>query len=203
MPTKTAEEPDAPRRLMPLRQREVFSRCGFTGALHALLLLDLPQDSRRRWVCDKYRRFNTEHEGARQAPSSYLQSAGARRGWGRVAPEQREALLLCAVRQCSVGMGPDMARACASARRRDRYATSDTDRACPLPSGVEGVLGRSRRKARRSALRSLPGHVVGAVARSQRPQVLICAEVMTTNRRSPLGVTGYDEGQLIGILQCG
>ena len=184
---------------MPLRQREVLSRCGFTGALHPMLLLDLPEDCRLRWLCNKPRCFNAEHEGTREASSSYLPSAGARRGWTRFTREQRQALLLRAVRQCSVGMGPDLARACASACRRDRYASTQAARACPLSRRVKGALGRSRRSAPRSALRSLPGHVVGAVARSQRPQVLICAGVMTTTLGALMGGTVDGKRQLSGI----
>src|SRR4030095_1067196 len=67
-----SENSHASERLVSLRQGQVRGRVGRTGSLHAVLLLDLPEDRRYRWLRDQSRRGRADDEGDRQAIPRHL-----------------------------------------------------------------------------------------------------------------------------------
>ena len=121
--------------------------------VHALLLLDLPQDRRRRRLRDQHHGRGGLAEGAREATSSACfarafatSPAIARHAVAGSAPFLRQ------VRQRAVGLGPALARVGLSVRLGDRHAAAEAARGSRDDAGLRPAVGRHSARARSYAL---------------------------------------------------
>ena len=132
----------ASRWVLPLWKGSLLRRGGFPRSIHAVLLLDLPQDCRRGRLCHQPWRADGLDEGQRQALPENLSRSRAERVRQGQAQEFCSTLLLRSLRECPVGLGSDLARARSSPRRCHRYPIADPAGPRSLPCGLAGSLGR-------------------------------------------------------------
>ena len=129
-----------------------------------LELFDLPQDPRRRRLCDQPGRRRQEFEGTRaQADLGLPRQAQARRRQPRACEHCRTAFLL-AMRQRLVAVQPRMARADSPVCFSHRHAIAGAARAHAPDARLEGAVGRSQCAQGRFAVRRIPRRIHRPVA---------------------------------------
>lgn len=144
-------------RLLPLRVCTLRARIRASLSLHALLLLNLPQDRRRRRLCHQSGRRQSDAEDDRGKTYRRVPRQDSR-------PEKRQdgaqlgpPAFLQAMWQRPVAMGSGLAGSGASARFRHRFRPAGSTRAHAHDAGVQGKLGRSGGETTGSEVRRVSG----------------------------------------------
>ena len=115
---------DAAQRLLSLRQGALFTRIRASLSLQSLLLLDLPENGRRRRVRDQSRR--RLRVNARRGRGACWRVSCPGTGWRHRQDERerRAAQLLQPLRECTLGVGSALARVGSPIRLRDRHSAA-------------------------------------------------------------------------------